>query len=111
VLDLALLALAGALALARLALRKRYRLLREMREKEEERKKVAVTDVGHAALGILAAQACLHSPLGAIASLAMTALFVVYQWWQDKSPKDVATYLAAFAGAVATKLGVPLVAH
>lgn len=102
-LDLALLALAGALALARLALRRRYRTLQQQG--------IAVTDVGHAALGILAAQACLHSPLGAIASLVMTALFVIYQWWQDRSPKDVATYLAAFAGAVAAKLGVPLAVH
>jgi len=100
VLDLALLGLAGALALARLALRRRYRMLQQQG--------IAVTDVGHAALGILAAQACLHSPLGAVASLTMTALYVVYQWWSDKNPKDIATYLAAFAGTVAAKLGVPL---
>lgn len=102
-LDLALLALAGVLALARLALRKRYRMLRQQG--------IEVTDVGHAALGILAAQACLHSPLGAVASLVMTALYVIYQWWEDRSPKDVATYLAAFAGTVAAKLGVPLALH
>jgi hypothetical protein len=41
----------------------------------------------------------------------MTALFVVYQWWEDRNSKDVATYLAAFAGAVAAKLGVPLAVH
>jgi hypothetical protein len=103
VLDLALIALAGALALARLALRRRYRMLQQQG--------VRPTDVGHAALGILAAQACLHSPLGAVASLVMTALFVIYQWWQDRSPKDVATYLAAFASTVAAKLGVPLAVH
>jgi branched-subunit amino acid ABC-type transport system permease component len=103
VIDLALLALAGALALARLALGRRYRAMQQQG--------IKATDVGHAALGILAAQACLHSQLGAVASALITALYVIYQTWEDRSPKDVATYLAAFALAVAAKLGVPLVVH
>jgi hypothetical protein len=67
------------------------------------------TDLGHVALAVVAANSLTVSPYGALASVMMTALYVIYQWWQDKSPKDIAVYTGAFATVVATKLGISIV--
>jgi phosphatidylserine synthase len=67
------------------------------------------TDLGHVALAVVAANSLTMSPYGALASVMMTALYVTYQWWQDKSPKDIAVYTGAFATVVATKLGISIV--
>jgi hypothetical protein len=69
---------------------------------------VAHTDMAHVALAVVAANSLTVSPYGALASVMLTALYVIYQWWQDKSPKDVAVYTGAFATVVATKLGISL---
>ena len=100
-LDLAFLILAGVLGTARLALRRKYRLLQQQG--------VKATDLGHAAAAIVAALACFHSPPGMLASTLITALYVVYQAWEDKSTKDIATYLGTFVAVVAAKIGLPLV--
>jgi hypothetical protein len=99
-LDWALLGLAAALGLARLALRRRYRAL--------QAQGVRVTDVGHAAAATVAALACFHSPAGMLASALITALYVVYQWWEDRSARDVATYLGTFVAVIAAKVGLPV---
>jgi hypothetical protein len=99
-LDLALLVLAGILALVRLALRGRYRLMQQQG--------VRATDVSHAAAAIVAALACFHSHAGMLAAVLITALYVTYQMWEDRNPKDVAVYLGAFTAAVAAKIGLPL---
>ncbi|MCC6021101.1 MAG: hypothetical protein LM577_07035 [Thermoproteaceae archaeon] len=99
-LDLALIALAGALALARLALRRKYRAL--------QAQGIKATDLGHAAAATVAALACFHSPAGMLASALITALYVVYQAWEDKSARDIATYLGTFVAVVAAKIGLPL---
>jgi hypothetical protein len=57
---------------------------------------------------VVAANSLTVSPYGALASVVMTALYVIYQWWQDKSPKDIAMYTGAFATVIATKLGISL---
>jgi uncharacterized membrane protein (DUF2068 family) len=99
-LDWALLGLATALGLARLALRRRYRLLQE--------RGVRPTDVGHAAAATVAALACFHSPAGMLAAALITALYVIYQAWEDRSARDVATYLGTFVAVVAAKIGLPV---
>lgn len=67
---------------------------------------VKMTDLGHVALAVVAANSLTVSPYGALASVMMTALYVIYQWWQDKNPKDVAVYTGAFAAVIATKFGI-----
>jgi uncharacterized membrane protein (DUF2068 family) len=99
-LDWALLGLATALGLARIALRRRYRAL--------QAQGIRPTDIGHAAAATVAALACFHSPAGMLASALITALYVVYQAWEDRSAKDVATYLGAFVAVVAAKMGLPI---
>jgi hypothetical protein len=99
-LDWALLALAAALGIARLALREKYRAL--------QAQGVKVTDIGHAAAATVAALACFHSPAGMLASALITALYVVYQAWQDRSARDVATYLGTYIAVVAAKIGLPI---
>jgi hypothetical protein len=71
--------------------------------------KLGYTDMGHVALAVVAANSLTVSPYGALASVILTALYVIYQWWQDKSPKDIATYTGAFAAVVAAKFGISLV--
>jgi len=100
-LDLALLVLAGTFSITKLALRRKYRLLQQQG--------VKATDLGHAAAAIVAALACFHSLPGMLASMLITALYVVYQAWEDKSTKDIATYLGTFVAVVAAKIGLPLV--
>ena len=99
-LDSIFLVLAGVLALVRLALRRRYKLMQQQG--------IHVTDTGHMAAAIVAALACFHSPAGMLASTTITALYVIYQMWQDKNPKDVAVYLGTFTATVAAKIGLPL---
>jgi hypothetical protein len=70
---------------------------------------VSRTDLSHVALAVVAANSLTMSPYGALASAMMTALYVIYQWWQDRSPKDIAVYTGAFAAVVATKFGISLV--
>jgi len=67
------------------------------------------TDMAHVALAVVAANSLTVSPYGALASVMLTALYVIYQWWQDKSPKDIAVYTGAFATVIATKFGISLV--
>jgi hypothetical protein len=70
---------------------------------------VKKTDLGHVALAVVAANSLTVSPYGALASVMLTALYVIYQWWQDKSPKDIAVYTGAFATVVAAKFGISIV--
>jgi phosphatidylserine synthase len=67
------------------------------------------TDLSHVALAVVAANSLTVSPYGALASVILTALYVIYQWWQDKSPKDIAVYTGAFAAVIAAKFGISLV--
>jgi len=67
------------------------------------------TDLGHVALAVAAANSLTVSPYGALASVLLTALYVIYQWWQDKNPKDIAVYTGTFAAVVAAKFGISLV--
>jgi hypothetical protein len=57
---------------------------------------------------VVAANSLTVSPYGALASVILTALYVIYQWWQDKNPKDIAVYTGAFAAVVAAKFGISL---
>jgi hypothetical protein len=70
---------------------------------------VKYPDLGHIALAVVAANSLTISPYGALASVILTALYVIYQWWQDKSPKDIAVYTGAFATVIATKFGIAVV--
>jgi hypothetical protein len=70
--------------------------------------KTVHTDMAHVALAVVAANSLTASPYGALASVMLTVLYVIYQWWQDKSPKDIATYTGAFAVVVATKFGISI---
>jgi hypothetical protein len=71
--------------------------------------KTVHTDMAHVALAVVAANSLTVSPYGALASVLLTALYVIYQWWQDKSPKDIAMYTGGFAAVVAAKLGISMV--
>jgi len=64
------------------------------------------TDLGHVALAVVAANSLTVSPYGALASVMLTALYVIYQWWQDRSPKDIAVYTGTFAAVIAAKFGI-----
>jgi hypothetical protein len=99
-LDLALLALAGALGIARLALRRRYKM--------RQQQGIKPTDLGHMAAATVAALACFHSPPGMAASVLITVLYIVYQVLEDRSAKDIAVYLGTFVAATAAKIGLPL---
>jgi hypothetical protein len=70
---------------------------------------VRYTDLSHVALAVVAANSLTVSPYGAVASVMLTVLYVIYQWWQDKSPKDIAVYTGAFATIIAAKFGISLV--
>ena len=70
---------------------------------------IEYTDLSHVALAVVAANSLTVSPYGALASVLLTALYVIYQWWQDKNPKDIAMYTGAFAAVVAAKFGISLV--
>jgi hypothetical protein len=70
---------------------------------------ISRTDLSHVALAVVAANSLTVSPYGALASVLLTALYVIYQWWQDKSSKDIAVYTGTFAAVVAAKFGISLV--
>ena len=67
------------------------------------------TDLSHVALAVLAANAVTEGPAGIAVSATLTALYVVYQTFQDRNPKDIATYTAVYAATAAAKLGLQLV--
>jgi hypothetical protein len=98
---LILLALSGVLALLEYA---RQRIMKL---------KMAIqhTDLGHIALATLAANAVTEGAAGIAASAILTALYVVYQLFQDRSPKDIAVYTGAYAVVVAGKLGLGVLLH
>jgi hypothetical protein len=84
-------------------------LMRRYTSKRMAGVETARTDVGHMALAVVAANSLTVSPYGALASVLLTALYVIYQWWQDKSPKDIAAYTGTFATVIAAKFGISLV--
>jgi hypothetical protein len=83
-------------------------LIRRYTSKRMVGVEVKRTDMAHVALAVVAANSLTVSPYGALASVMLTALYVIYQWWQDKSPKDIAVYTGTFATVVATKFGISL---
>jgi hypothetical protein len=83
-------------------------LMRSRVSKLMSRVEISRTDLGHVALAVVAANSLTVSPYGALASVLLTTLYVIYQWWQDKDPKDVAVYTGTFAAVVAAKLGISL---
>jgi hypothetical protein len=70
---------------------------------------ISHTDLGHVALAVVAANSLTVSPYGALASVMLTSLYVIYQWWQDKNPKDIAVYTGTFAAVVTAKFGISIV--
>jgi hypothetical protein len=72
---------------------------------------VKYTDLSHIALAVLAANAVTEGAAGIAVSAILTALYVVYQLFQDRSPKDIAVYTGAYAIVVAGKLGLDIFLH
>jgi hypothetical protein len=72
---------------------------------------VQYTDLSHIALATLAANAVTEGGTGIAVSAILTALYVVYQLFQDRSPKDIAVYTGAYAVVVAGKLGLGALLH
>jgi hypothetical protein len=66
------------------------------------------TDLSHIALATLAANAVTEGAAGIAVSAILTALYVVYQLIQDRNPKDIAVYTAAYAVVVAGKMGLAI---
>ncbi|MFZ8812185.1 MAG: hypothetical protein ACO2PN_29300 [Pyrobaculum sp.] len=95
------LAISGALMLLEYARRKTLKL----------KTVIQYTDLSHIALAALAANAVTEGPAGIAASAILTALYVVYQLFQDRSPKDIAVYTGAYAVVVAGKLGLGTLLH
>jgi hypothetical protein len=95
------LAISGILALLEYVRRKVMRLKMVIQH----------TDLGHIALATLAANAVTEGAAGIAVSAILTALYVVYQLFQDKSPKDIAVYTGAYAVVVASKLGLDTLLH
>jgi hypothetical protein len=93
---LILLVISGIFALLEYARRKSLKLKMAIKH----------TDLGHIALATLAANAVTEGPAGIAVSAILTALYVVYQLFQDRSPKDIAVYTGAYAVVVAGKLGL-----
>jgi len=101
---LTLLAVSGVLGLLEYARR------RALKAQEVQ---IGTTDLGHAALAVLAANALTSGPPGIAASSILSALYVLYQWAEyiqrhDTLSKDIATYTAVYAATVAAKLGLSL---
>jgi hypothetical protein len=67
---------------------------------------VKYTDLSHIALATLAANAVTEGAAGIAASAILTALYVIYQTFQDRNPKDIAVYTGAYAVVVASKMGL-----
>jgi len=72
---------------------------------------VQYTDLSHVALATLAANAVTEGVAGIAVSAILTALYVVYQLFQDRSPKDIAVYTGAYAVVVGSKLGLGTLLH
>jgi hypothetical protein len=101
---LTLLAVSGVLGLLEYARR------RALKTQEVQ---IGTTDLSHAALAVLAANALTSGPPGIAASSILSALYVLYQWAEyiqrhNTLSKDIATYLAVYAATVAAKLGLSL---
>ena len=69
---------------------------------------VKYTDLSHAALAMVAANLVSISLNLAIASAIITALYVVYQMWGDRSSKDIAVYTATYTITIAVKHGISI---
>jgi hypothetical protein len=93
---LTFLAISGVLALLEYVKRKMSRLKTVIKH----------TDLGHVALATLAANAVTEGAAGIAVSAILTALYVVYQLFQDRSSKDIAVYTGAYAVVAAGKLGL-----
>jgi ABC-type Co2+ transport system permease subunit len=72
---------------------------------------IQYTNLGHIALATLAANAVTEGAAGIAVSAILTALYVVYQLFQDRSPNDIAVYTGAYAVVVASKLGLGALLH
>ena len=72
---------------------------------------IQYTDLSHIALATLAANAVTEGAAGIAVSSILTALYVVYQLFQDRNPKDIAVYTGAYAVVVAGKLGLGAFLH
>jgi len=72
---------------------------------------VQYTDLSHIALATLAANAVTEGAAGIAVSSILTALYVVYQLFEDRSPKDITIYTATYAVVVAGKLGLGTLLH
>jgi len=72
---------------------------------------VQYTDLSHIALATLAANAVTEGAAGIAVSAILTALYVVYQLFEDRSPKDIAVYTGTYAVVVAGKLGLGALLH
>jgi hypothetical protein len=95
-----------------LALSGVFALLEYMRRRTlKTRAAVQYTDLSHIALATLAANAVTEGVAGIAVSSILTALYVVYQLFQDRNPKDVAVYTGTYAVVVAGKLGLGALLH
>ncbi|MEM4669887.1 MAG: hypothetical protein QW650_05140 [Thermofilum sp.] len=72
---------------------------------------VQYTDLSHIALATLAANAVTEGAAGIAVSAILTALYVVYQLFQDRNPKDIAVFTGAYAVVVAGKQGLGSLLH
>jgi hypothetical protein len=95
------LALSGVLALIEYVRRRTLKL----------KAAVQYTDLSHIALATLAANAVTEGAAGIAVSSILTALYVVYQLFQDRNPKDIAVYTGTYAVVVAGKLGLGALLH
>jgi len=98
---LILLALSGVLALLEYV----------RRRTSKTRAYVQYTDLSHIALATLAANAVTEGAAGIAVSAILTALYVVYQLFQDSNPKDIAVFTGTYAVVVAGKLGLGSLLH
>lgn len=98
---LILLALSGVLALLEYVRRRTLKT----------RAYVQYTDLSHIALATLAANAVTEGAAGIAVSAILTALYVVYQLFQDRNPKDIAVFTGAYAVVVAGKQGLGSLLH
>lgn len=98
---LILLALSGVLALLEYVRRRTLKT----------RACVQHTDLSHIALATLAANAVTEGAAGIAVSAILTALYVVYQLFQDSNPKDIAVFTGTYAVVVAGKLGLGSLLH
>ena len=69
---------------------------------------IKYTDLSHAALAVVAANLTSISLNLAIASVIITALYIIYQMWSDRSSKDIAVYTATYTITIAVKHGISI---